>query len=39
MTTFVCSVISRVKKWSAPGLLLLAVVRVGNKIKNSLMKG
>lgn len=39
MTTFVCSVISHVKKSSTPDLLLLAVVRVGIKNKNSLMKG
>jgi len=31
MVTFVCSVISHVQKWSAPGLLLVAVLRVGNK--------
>lgn len=38
MTSFVCSVIRHVKKWSAPGLLLLAVGRVGTKNKNPLMK-
>lgn len=31
MTSFGYSVIGHVKKWSAPGLLLLAVFRVKNK--------
>lgn len=38
MTSFVCSYIWHPKKWSAPGLLLLAVFRVGPKNKNLLMK-